>query len=122
MKPQRIQFKKKMFNSLSSSYMVYPGMPIYSDEQAIALQLMIIQKRREYQQKMLEKHYPVKFIIWHSIVMGSVCVALIVLEIFKIINQYPLYYVGVGIWVAAYLIVAILMAILVSEYIIKIKS
>ena len=64
---------------------------------------------------MLEQNYPVKYIIGHSIIIGVVCVTLIALQIVMIINQYTLYYIGSGIWVSAYLLLAMSLALYVSK-------
>jgi hypothetical protein len=61
---------------------------------------ILLQQAQEYRLKMLEKNYPVNFVIGHGILLGLICVVIFVLQIVMIVNKYPLYYVGSGIWVS----------------------
>ena len=65
---------------------------------------------------MLEQNYSVKFVIGHAIFVGAICITLIALQIVMIVNKYPLYYVGAGIWVSAYFIILISLSLLLSKY------
>ena len=65
---------------------------------------------------MLEQNYSVKFVIGHAIFVGAICITLIALQIVMIVNKYPLYYVGTGIWVSAYFIILISLSLLISKY------
>jgi hypothetical protein len=75
----------------------------------------LYRQAQEYRQKILEQNYPVKFVIGHSIVLGGVCLALVVLQIIMIINQYPLYYIGTGIWVAGFFLIPISLELILSK-------
>ena len=83
-------------------------------ELGMAKRQILLQQRREFQTKMLEKNYPVNCIIGHSIIVAAVCITLIALEIIMIINKSPLYYIGSGIWVSAYLLFSMSLALLIS--------
>ena len=89
------------------------GINVY--EQAMARQQIIWQQRREFQQALLEQNYPVNYIIGHSVLIGMVSVALIAIQIVMIVNQYTNYYLGSGIWVSAYLLIAMSVALSVSK-------
>ena len=85
-------------------------------EQMIAQQQLLSKQQQEYRQKMLEQNYPIKFVIGHAIFVGAICITLIALQIIMIINKNPVYYVGAGIWVSAYFIIAISLSLLISKY------
>ena len=95
--------------------------PVNMYEQMMIQRQELYKQQQEYRQKMLEQHYPVKFVIGHAVIVGAICVTLIVLQIIMIINQYPMYYVGQGIWVAAYFIIPISLELLLSKLLIFFK-
>ena len=91
------------------------GAPVNIYEQMMIQQQELYRQQQEYRQKMLEENYPVKFVIGHAIIVGAICVTLIVLQIVMIVNQYPMYYIGQGIWVAAYFIIPLSLELILSK-------
>ena len=70
------------------------------------------QQQKAYRQKMLEKNYPIKFVIGYSIFLGAICAPLIVLQI--LLAKSDLYYTGF--WISAYFIILIFLLLVISKY------
>jgi hypothetical protein len=110
----------------NQNIMFMPGMPppeaacghgitrMYENE-IVRKQLSYEQKAR-IQQDQLEKHYPVIYVVCHSAVMCVLSITAILVQVLMIIQKSPNYFVGSGIWVGAYFLIATLLAIAVSKY------
>jgi hypothetical protein len=83
-------------------------------EQVMVMRQQLMAQRQQFQQKMLEENYPVKYIIGHAILVGALSLTVIVLQIVMIIYKSPNYNIGSGIWVGSYLLIAISLALLIS--------
>jgi hypothetical protein len=108
-----------MYNQPASYGMYGGGMPPIqpmSYEQMMGYRQQLMAQRQQYQQKMLDQNYPVKYVIAHSIIVGSLSIVAIALQIVMIVNQSLNYNIGAGIWVGSYLLIAISLALLLSQY------
>ena len=74
--------------------------------------------KKEIKELGSNKKYPVKFVIIHSILVSLISVTIIVLEVIMIINEFSFYEKAIGIWVGISFIVAVLMEIILSLYIV----
>lgn len=100
-------------------YPMYGGIPPGMNyEQMMAYRSNLIQQRRQYMEKMLKENFPVKYVIVHSCLLIAICIISIVMQIMLIINKSGNYTVGSGIWVAAYFLFTVGLALLLSKYII----
>lgn len=64
---------------------------------------------------MLERRYPVKFAIAHSIIFIFGCALAFIVQILMIVYQSPYYFLVPGIWVPIYKLVSIILHLVLSE-------
>ncbi len=67
-------------------------------------------------QKQLDQNYPVKYVIWHCVVMAVLNVTLISLQIVAIRNNAAISYIGSAIWAGLYNLITVVMAVFTSNY------
>jgi hypothetical protein len=84
-------------------------------EQAMVHRQLILQQQREYQNKLLEQNYPVKYVFIHSFILGGLSISAIVLQILVIVSNKSIYSIGAGIWVGIFFLIAITLALLVGK-------
>ena len=70
-------------------------------------------------EKQLEQHFPTKYVIVHSILLGLLSVLLISLQIVAIKNNAALSYIGSAIWSGTYNLLTVLLALLTGKLIMK---
>ncbi len=99
---------------LGGNYPNTGGIPPNRYEQLMEYRQQLKAQRQQFQQKMLEENYPVKYVIGHAILVGALSLTVIVLQIVMIIYKSPNYNIGSGIWVGLYLLIAISLALLIS--------
>ena len=75
------------------------------------------QQEREYQQKILEERYPVKFVVANSIIIVLLSIAAFVIQIMMILNKSLVYSFGTGIWIGVILLVIAFLAVAISKFV-----
>lgn len=70
-------------------------------------------------EKQLEQHFPTKYVIVHSILLGLLSVLLISLQIVAIKNNAALSYIGSAIWSGTYNLLTVFLALLTGKLIMK---
>ena len=92
----------------------YPNNGVNYYEQAMMQRQIILQQQREYQNKLLQENYPVRYVIIHSFLLGSLSITAIVIQILVLIEVNS-FSIGGGVWVGVFLLIAILIALVVSK-------
>ena len=77
-------------------------------------------QKTQIQKNQLEQNYPVKYVLCHSIIMIILSITVIVIQVLMIIEKSPNYFVGSGIWVGVFFLIAACLAMVLSKYIIHI--
>lgn len=70
---------------------------------------------RAYQARKFKERYPVKWVIPLSILISLISIAAIVIQIIMIAKKSAYYYVGSGIWVGSWFLIASVLAFLLSN-------
>ena len=108
-----LQSTARRFNLNDPNVYAQMWAQILTQRQILLQQKMLIRMQKEqYRKNMLEKKYPVKYVIFHAIFILTICIAIIVLQ-FIMKNAYNAL---AGLFVSAYLISTITIALFVSEY------
>jgi hypothetical protein len=123
-RPQTTYTEETMDTSFNNPYRYNSGMtPISTMPYGPNLyERMMIQRRvlrhqeREYQQKILEERYPVKFVIINSIIIGLLSIAAFVIQIIMILNKSLFNVYGTGIWIGISLLVIVFLAVAIGRY------
>ena len=75
----------------------------------------LYRQQQEYQQKILEEKYPVKYVIVHSIIVVLLSITAIVIQILMILDKSIFYYYGTGIWIGVILLITAFVALAISK-------
>ncbi len=123
-RPQTTYREETMDTSFNNPYRYNSGMTPISTmpygpnlyERMMIQRQVLRQQEREYQQKILEERYPVKFVIVNSIIIGLLSIAAFVIQIIMILNKSLFNVYGTGIWIGISLLVIVFLAVAISRY------